>query len=96
MAIKHFCDRCGDQMSYETGSGYSLTVHDKEFSPERDVSVVIGGNSVTKKWCAKCCNDVLPRSGNSKYSDNEAVQTLAEKLEEIIREIVREEMPQEG
>jgi len=100
MALKQFCDRCGKQVEYKRydSCGQAIMVSGKGLSTNFNVLVNIDGLGINKNWCRECCAEVLPGSvmtdAAKRLDRDNAQQTLAEKLEEIIREIVREEIPE--
>ena len=92
VALKRFCDKCGEEVRYNTNE----TVIKSDLKPCFDVKVILGSCIANRTWCIDCCNTVMPNETyQDRYPDKEAYQTLAEKMGEIIREIVREEIQEQ-
>lgn len=84
MATKYFCDRCGKETKADDMHRIRLSL---DYHKYRD-------SSTSKEWCKECTEKLMPGSTDN-YPNTFAVSaTIGEKFEELIREIVREELPE--
>jgi hypothetical protein len=96
------CDRCkreaeGDEAKKLLGLTKIVVGREAQYS-YGSTTVYGGAPKWTGEWCLACCKEVgvdkilAPR----KVEGAEAQAAAAPSLEEMIREIVRQEIPQEG